>query len=115
MFLSLLAHAVLRVIAGGTLIYMSGDHLRKLRTPGASKITLVALGLLELMLGGMMVIGLLTQIAALGALGLSIAVLPLSRKYASYFPSPMYFVLLIGVSLSLFITGAGALAIDMPF
>jgi uncharacterized membrane protein YphA (DoxX/SURF4 family) len=115
MFLSLLAHAILRVITGGVLIYMSGSHIRSMRAGGAPKTTLAVLAFLELILGGMMVIGILTQIAALATVAVAIALLIARSKLASYLPSASFFILLIAISLSLVITGAGALAVDMPF
>ncbi len=114
MFLALLAHAILRIITGGALAIFGIQHLRKSHAPESPRIALILLGMLELSLGGLFVVGFLTQLAALGVLALAISLLIFHKKCAAYVPERAFFVLLIAISLSLFITGAGAFAVDMP-
>ena len=69
----------------------------------------------ELIVGTLLFIGLFTQIAALLTSVFALKALML-RKYFSHplMPERLFFVLLLAVSLSLCITGAGAFAIDLP-
>lgn len=111
MFLSLIAHAILRVGIGLILLSQSVGHLK------ASKHStlLRTCGAIELLLGVFLTIGLFTQVAALITALFAITALLMRKRLAPYLSSPAFFLLLVAASLSLVITGAGALAIDMPF
>lgn len=125
MFLSLLAHALLRVIAGSILISLGYRHLFRERAgiaatlsehwPRSATLGVWVLGALEIVCGMMFFVGAATQVAALVMLALSIAMLVFRKRLAHpAIPSPMFWTLFLGVSLSLLITGAGALAVDLP-
>ena len=116
MFLSLLAHAILRITAGMLLIYLGVSRQKTLRTnPAASWGILAFLSLIEIVVGAMLIAGFLTQVAALILLCYAIVALLLRKRLAAYLLPPSAHVLMIGVAISLFITGAGAFAFDMPF
>lgn len=115
MFLSLVAHAILRIGAGVILLTLSVRHLKGVPTAHVSRTMLRTTGVAELILGISLTLGFLTQVAALATALFAVVVLFMHKRFASYLPSPSFFILLIAASLSLVITGAGALAIDMPF
>lgn len=124
MYLSLIAYAVVRIGIGGILIFFGYQHLRahskmthalKSRFSRFGGIVAYKLALVEIVIGLMYIAGFYTQIAALLALMYAIKMLVL-RNTLSYplVPSPAFFGALIFISLSLFITGAGAFAFDLP-
>jgi uncharacterized membrane protein YphA (DoxX/SURF4 family) len=128
-FLALIAYAVLRVIIGLILIYLGYQHL--IPRKASLKAALVScvprflsgytgfftmyFGVAEVILGLMYVAGFFTQIAAIITALFALKMLYF-RKRLTYplVPSPIFFLLLIGVSVSLFITGAGVFAFDIP-
>lgn len=128
-FLALIAYAVLRVAVGFMLVYLGYQHsiprkvaLRKALSACAphflSRYTgffVVCFGVAEIILGLMFVAGFFTQIAAIATVLFALKMLYF-RKHLTYplVPTPMFFLLLIGVSISLFITGAGVFAFDIP-
>lgn len=125
MFLSFLAHALLRVVLGVTLLYLGYRHLITDRVslqvalrnhwPSLASLSARYLGLVEMMIGGMFFVGAFTQVAAIAAIILSIKMLVLKRHLAHpSIPKPIFYVLVLGISISLFITGAGTLAFDLP-
>jgi uncharacterized membrane protein YphA (DoxX/SURF4 family) len=69
----------------------------------------------EIIIGTLFVLGLFTQIAALLAILYTLKLIIL-HKYFSHplIPRRLFLVLLFTASLSLFITGAGAFAFDLP-
>ncbi len=75
----------------------------------------VFIGILELITGTLFVLGAYTQVAALTALFLT-SMQILRSGLLSYhgYPPRVFFALLCMVALSLFITGAGVFAIDLP-
>jgi uncharacterized membrane protein YphA (DoxX/SURF4 family) len=128
MFLALIAHTALRVVFGSILLVLGYKHLTTGRAPmaaaiatcsprlsGAAGVFAVYVALVEIVLGFMFIFGAYTQVAALVAIAFSLKMLMFRRYFAlGLMPSPAFFVLAIGVSLSLFITGAGAFALDIP-
>ncbi|MDO8620089.1 MAG: DoxX family protein [bacterium] len=73
------------------------------------------LGLLEIGLAVMLIIGLYTQIAALVAFILSLEAYYLKGKHGAHIEHRRHLFFLIAViSFSLLLTGAGALAFDLP-
>lgn len=123
-FLALFAYAVLRIIVGLVLIYLGTKHLRNrdALVPSFSfrffpygRFSVWYLVFVEIVLGLMFTFGLLTQIAALITMVLSLKLIVLQRRLASPFiPGRLFYVLLFGISFSLFITGAGIFAFDVP-
>jgi uncharacterized membrane protein YphA (DoxX/SURF4 family) len=126
--LVLLAYAVLRVMLGGTLTVLGYRHLTSQRGemaiairkyvswfPQSIPFLTMYVGVAEMIIGSMFVVGWNTQIAALLGIVFSVKVL-LFRKNFHYplMPSSAFFVLMLAVSVSLFITGAGAFAMDIP-
>jgi uncharacterized membrane protein YphA (DoxX/SURF4 family) len=122
-FLALLAYFVLRIFVGLIFIGFGVKHARARKelvhifntdvfpgTPAA--VLLIAC---EIVIGGMFVLGFYTQIAALVTMALSLTLI-IFRKYlgTALFGSRTLYALLFGCALSLFITGAGALAFDLP-
>lgn len=128
MFLALLAHAILRVFIGVILVNMGFSHMGKSRPAlllaisstvprlrGYAPLFAAKLAVLEVVMGVMFVFGFYTQIAAIAAVLYALKMLFFKRTLSyPLMPSPLFFVLLIGVSISLFITGAGILAFDIP-
>lgn len=127
MFLALFAHLFLRLFLAGTLYYLGWRHLGPDRAALARATTLPLpiispiagvwlLGLTELVLATLLTAGAYTQIAALLAATLALKMLIFRKCFAhATIPQPLFWVLVLGASLSLFITGAGALAVDLPF
>lgn len=128
MFLALVAHAILRIIFGLILMALGYRHLfaeRQTltqaiascvpRLSGMAKLFAIKLAIAELLLGAMFVFGFYTQIAALGTIIYAMKML-FFRKHLNppLMPTPAFFALAIGVCLSLFITGAGVFALDIP-
>lgn len=123
-FLAILAYAILRVIVGLILVYLGILHIQRrydlrhaLILPFFPFGTLTAwcFGIAELIAGGMFIAGYYTQIAALVAIALSFTLIIFNKRFSSpYFPGKLFYLLLFAASLSLFITGAGAFAFDLP-
>lgn len=110
MFLSMFAHALLRLTVGSIFVYLGFKHCR-----GKRSTLIYTIALFEFVIGGMFILGLLTQAAALGGVAFSLAGLFFSRKLPlTDLPGKLFFFLLLGASLSLLITGAGAFAFDLP-
>ncbi len=124
-FLSLLAYFLLRVFIGTSALYLGTRHLTRDRrgiistlgthAPRRTWLCVVGLGLSEIAIGALYIVGAWTQIAALGGMALALFIL-LFRKHLAHpaIPQPLFWVLFFGISLSLFITGAGAFAFDLP-
>ncbi len=69
----------------------------------------------EALIGTLFILGLATQIAALLSILLSLKLMYLSpRLFSPHVPPRLFWVLVCGISLSLFITGAGVFAFDLP-
>ncbi len=82
-------------------------------TPGTSYA--VAMGLLELVVGLLLIGGLLTQIAALITLLISATSYYLKGKYSESLKNTrLFYFLLVTISLSLLFSGAGFFAFDLP-
>ena len=123
-FLALVAYLILRVFVAGVLIFLSLQHF-KYRDELKHILTLswwpygtfsswsFIIG--ELLIGIFILVGAHTQYAMLLVMAMSLKLI-IMRPYFDHhsLPSRMVYVLLFGASLSLFITGAGALAFDLP-
>jgi uncharacterized membrane protein YphA (DoxX/SURF4 family) len=122
-FLTMLAHFLLRLFVGGVCVYLGARHIRHRNDmrnalnawwlPGLFTVWYMAA--IELIIGTLFILGLYTQIAALVAMILAIKMIIFHRRFTSpYIPGRAFYVLLFAISLSLFITGAGAIAFDLP-
>ena len=124
MWLSLLAFFILRVTVGFVLIHLGSRHLRergqlladlRARYRTLPPIVIPVLALAELTIGGLLLIGYHTQYAALAGVVLALTFLVFRGATESELVPPrLFFVLLLGAFLSLFITGAGIFAFDLP-
>ncbi|MCD5382437.1 MAG: DoxX family protein [Candidatus Pacebacteria bacterium] len=123
-FLALLAYFILRVFVAGTLLFLGIKHLRhrhnikhamQLRWFPFGLFSVWYLALIEIICGLMFLFGIYTQIAALLVLIMAVKFIFFGKYISSPFiPSRMFYILLTAASLSLFITGAGAFAFDLP-
>ena len=74
-----------------------------------------ALGIVEIVLGVMLLVGFYTQIAALGVLLISLSAYYLKGKHGAHIEHRRHlFFLTAIITLSLLLTGAGAIAVDIP-
>lgn len=122
-FLALFAYFLLRVCVGWICISLGLRHLRFTRDlrhstapiwpiPASLIYTLV---LSELTLGLMFIVGWYTQYAALGGIALATIMLIWHKRCTPIgIPPRIFYVLFLGTAVSLFITGAGAFAFDLP-
>lgn len=123
-FLALYAYLILRVFLGiillrlGIIHYAHRHELRQVLTLpwfpyGNFTALLFAIG--EIVIALMFITGFYTQIAALAAIGMSIKMVVWRQHFAHpTIPQKLFYTLLLGASISLFITGAGHLAFDLP-
>lgn len=124
LFLTPAAIALLRVVTGAYVLYVAW-HISERRSAlshekypiigKAPEWLIVPAAFLYAIVGGLLVVGAWTQIAALGAaLGmLKLSILSRSHPSLTVLPVSTYLVLL-AVSLALVCTGAGAFAFDLP-
>lgn len=117
MFLGLLAHALLRVVTGSVLCVLGIQTYRRAKTlPWTpTKIVLMHCALIELCCGLMLIVGIFTQAVALVVLLYAATLLIFHKRLAAHINTRGFYALLCGISISLCITGAGALAVDLPF
>lgn len=123
-FLSLFAYFILRLFIGGILMYLGIKHFayRKelqhiLRLSWFPYGTFVALvfPIGEIIIASMILFGAYTQIAVLAIMAMSIKMIIMRNWFAHHsIPSKLFYVLLLGGAISLFITGAGVFAFDLP-
>jgi len=123
-YLALLAYFILRFGVGIVLLHLGFKVLSERVSIAASlpkamasvaSLTVWALILGKLSIGGLLLLGFYTQYAAL-ALMLMCLDLMLTRRLIHHpiLPNRIFYVLMFFAALSLFITGAGAFAIDLP-
>ena len=124
-FLAPLAYFLFRLFVGGVLIYLGISHhkyrneLKNILTlswfPHGSLVVYVfSFG--EFIIGSLLIAGAFTQYAALAAMAMSLKMLIMRNQFDHHtLPPRIFYVLLFASSLSLFITGAGAIAFDLPF
>lgn len=123
-FLALFAYFVLRVIVGTVLMYLGLLHASSIETLKETftrswwpygRFSAIVLALTEFITGAMFVLGYATQIAAIVVFLMSLKLI-LLRSWFTHdsIPPRTFYLLLLGVSLSLFITGAGIFAFDLP-
>ncbi len=123
-FLAPLAYTALRVCIAIIFIHLSVTHVKNRQSlaevfttplfPFPSFIVWYLVSI-ELTIGILMFLGLFTQIAALLSMLLSLKCIVMHARFTHpLIPSRLFFTLLFFASLLLFITGAGAVAIDLP-
>ncbi len=122
-FLALFAYAILRICIGFILVRFGIRHLNFTHSnpvtstalTGWQRLAFGSVATIELVLGLTFIVGFLTQIAALGTLAL-IAVVGLftPTRLRRHLPDRSFCLLLGAAALSLFITGAGVFAFDLP-
>jgi uncharacterized membrane protein YphA (DoxX/SURF4 family) len=121
-FLAPLAYFFLRICVGIIFLSLGAQHLRNknrntlnMVSPSRNAVLFISTGIVELVTGFLFILGAYTQIAALSALLItSVHILRPNLLGYSGVPPRMFFVLLFFVALSLFITGAGVFAFDLP-
>lgn len=116
-FLALFAFFILRIFVGIALIiiakridaaYQNGDIRMSVFVRWFLKCVLLGAGAL-------FIVGMLTQLAALIIVVVSVTMLMFPFAHLqTQLPDRLVWFLLLGASLTLFITGAGVLAIDLP-
>lgn len=123
-FLSMIAYALLRVCVGFVFLALGVRHFKQ-RSSLAEAFTgryfpfgtlpAYILILSELIIGTMYVLGFYTQYAALAGLVLSFFMILFRTRLLHYsIPGRLFYLLVFGISASLFITGAGIFAFDLP-
>jgi uncharacterized membrane protein YphA (DoxX/SURF4 family) len=123
-FLALLAYFVLRVAAGFILLWLGVRHYRHRQELAAAiqpplwprpKTAVIILAASEFLAGMLLLLGLYTQIGAIIAFAISVKLIVWHRRFAHpLIPERPFFFLLAAVALSLFVTGGGAFAFDLP-
>lgn len=123
-FLAPIAYLVLRVCIGVLLIRLGFSHMRNREELKEifefsffpyKGFTVWYLSIIEIVIGVLFFIGLYTQIAALLSMVYSFKFIILHEKLKHpLIPEQKFFILLFVTSLSLFITGAGLFAFDLP-
>jgi len=122
----LLAPTLLRLVLGGFFLYLSRQHVvRERRIEIASKLRakwkvsgawfVWALIATEVIVGVALIVGFLTQIAALLSAIFAVKLLVFRKRYPFIASEGVWFyVFMLAISLSLLLSGAGALAFDIP-
>lgn len=101
------APAILRIVVA---IVIIGAARKSFREGKRGKVIGVGLGILS----GLLFLGLITQLTAVFAI-LNIVWLNFQKKTPSLFHNRTIMILTFAILLSLFVTGPGALAIDLPY
>ena len=123
LFLAPMGTTLLRVAAGVTLLAAAWMHYDQRKELGTEKFIVIGSGtwipllasFVELVVGAALVLGTYTQVAAIVGALLSLKQFVWSRAYPNFFPlSRTASALLFVICLSLIVSGAGALAFDLP-
>lgn len=123
-WLAMLAYLLLRVFVAGVLVYLGITHWKhrhelkdvlQLAWFPYGRLVSVLFCVAEIALGLFIFAGAFTQYAALVIMAMSFKLI-LIRHWFNHptIPSKIFYLLLFAAALSLFITGAGALAFDLP-
>lgn len=123
-FLAMFAYFILRFVVGVIVLHLGFSHYRhrhelkdilKLSWWPWGKLSIAILVSVEIIVGSMLILGAYTQIAALVLLLMSLEFL-ITRNWFDHpsIPPKIFYLLLVAISLSLFITGAGVFAFDLP-
>jgi len=123
-WLALFAYFILRLFVGGILVYLGMHHTKSYRELVSSTtwpllphhpLPIMLLIASELLLGVALLLGAYTQLIVFGIFMLALKMLLWRNRFTHpSIPDRWFFILLLGCSLSLFITGAGAIAFDLP-
>lgn len=123
-FLALFGYAILRIVVGWVWCQFAIRHYREragiiptLQVPFFPwpQLALMLIVMVELLIGVLFLLGLFTQIAAALAAIWCIKLLVLRNTFThESFPDRIMTILLLAISVTLFITGAGVLAFDLP-
>ena len=123
-FLAPLAYALVRITVGIIFIYLGWEHIKERHT--LKKILTLPLfpfgifwawyiSIAEISMGILFILGLFTQITSLLAILYALKLMVFRKQFAHpCIPHGLFLVLLLVVSISLFITGAGIFALDLP-
>lgn len=118
-FLAMFAYLFLRITVGITLL-LFGAQLAQLALSMSTLTSrraylLILIAILSLVSSGLLILGLFTQIGALFVIGLAFTQLVApNHTIKGLIPSSLVWFLLLGAGVSLFITGAGVFAFDLP-
>lgn len=123
-FLALFAYFLLRLFVAGILYYLGVNHIRQRNVIAANNSLLsvrnhpfavLLIGAIECVIATFTLIGAHTQYAMLTLMLLCFGMIIMQRdRTSTYLPSRVFYVLLFGAACSLFITSAGAFAVDLP-
>jgi uncharacterized membrane protein YphA (DoxX/SURF4 family) len=123
-FLALTAYALIRLVIGCVFLYLAHTHAKhfsqiapQIRWPliKNGKFVLILTIMSEIIIGGMFLVGFYTQITAILCVGLCMKFLIWHQRFPKgSIPDRLAYILLLTISISLFITGAGILAFDLP-
>ncbi len=123
-FLALFGYALLRVVVGFIWLDLALGHKQDASRLKESlqlplfpwpKFAVTMIITTEFVIGSLFVIGLFTQVAALLSILWCLKLLVLRRYFLDgTFPDTRTTILLLAIGTTLFITGAGALAFDLP-
>lgn len=115
-FLALFAYFILRICVGVFLILFAKKMKKGILTQFPERTWRANFHYgLYLSIGGLFIIGMLTQFAALFTMCVSAYMFFFSPKsLKDHLPDRHTWLLLFGANCSLFITGAGVLAVDLP-
>lgn len=123
-FLALFGYAILRVVVGFIWLELALRHRQEAPRLHKSlqlplfpwpRLAVSMIIISEFVIGGLFVIGLFTQVAALLSILWCLKLLILRRYFLdTTFPDTRTTILLLAIGITLFITGAGALAFDLP-
>ena len=123
LFLAPAGTTLLRVAAGITILALAWMHYADQEKLGEEPFIVIGAGkwiplsasLVELIVGGALVLGAYTQAAALLGALLALKHVVWQRRYPNFFPLPRSTTLLLFViCLSLVVSGGGAFAFDLP-
>lgn len=114
-FLALFAYFLLRLFIGGILAYLGIRHFKNSDRLGIGRKWGNILAGTESTIAIFILLGAHTQYAALALMALCILMVFYHKKFEPEFvPQRLFYILLCGTAFTLFITGAGALAFDLP-
>ena len=128
LYFTVVGHLIVRVFLGCIFVYLGFRHLHKdkmaLHTAlstgwpwlgRTARFIALKYALFEIIVGGMFIVGIATQAAAILGIIASLKMLIFRRKITyPLVPSPLFWVLALAISASLLVTGAGAFAFDYP-
>ena len=123
-FLALFAYFLLRLFVGGCLLFLGIKHLANYREliqalklswwPFTTLSTWLFI-LVELGAATFTILGFSTQYTMLVVMLMALKMIVVRGWFSTpLLPPRLFYVLLLGTALTLFITGAGALAFDLP-